>query len=78
MNYKWPPTEDQIKSKVLSALDQPKYKDIKDLKILIYWENDPNLMIFDPIEHRAPTEYIKRTYKSNNGRSVFIEIGRID
>jgi hypothetical protein len=73
-NNKWPPTEDQIKSRALSALDQSQNKDVK---VLIYWENNPNLMIFDPI-HRAQTEYIRRRFKSNDGRSVLVEIGKID
>lgn len=69
----WPPSEDKFQTLALSALEKSKQKDVK---ILVYWENDPNLMIFDPI-HYAQTEYVERKYK-NNDRSVHVVIGKID
>ena len=71
--YSWPPTEDQVKSIATSALNQSRDKDVK---VLVYWENDPNLLIFDPF-HFAETEYIRRKYETN-GRSIEVNIGRID
>ena len=50
----WPPTEEQIRDVAIAALNKSQDKDVT---VLIYWENDPNLMIFDPI-HFANTEYI--------------------
>jgi hypothetical protein len=69
----WPPSEDKFQTLALSALEKSKQKDVK---ILVYWENNPNLMIFDPI-HYAQTEYVERKYK-NNDRSVHVVIGKID
>ena len=71
--YSWPPTEDQVKSIATSALNQSRDKDVK---VLVYWENNPNLMIFDPF-HFAETEYVRRKYEIN-GRSIEVNIGRID
>ena len=71
--YSWPPTEDQVKSIATSALNQSRDKDVK---VLVYWENNPNLMIFDPF-HFAETEYVRRKYETN-GRSIEVNIGRID
>ena len=58
--YSWPPTEDQVKSIATSALNQSRDKDVK---VLVYWENNPNLMIFDPF-HFAETEYVRRKYET--------------
>ena len=69
----WPPSEDKFQTLALSALEKSKQKDVK---ILVYWENNPNLMIFDPI-HYAQTDYVERKYKSND-RSVHVVIGKID
>ena len=69
----WPPTEEQIKNIAISALNQSEKKDIS---ILIYWENDPSLMIFDPF-HFANTEYIKRKFECQE-RTVLVTVGRID
>ena len=69
----WPPTEDQIISIASSALNQSQDKDVK---VLVYWENDPTLMIFDPF-HYANTEYIKRKFECQE-RSVLVTIGKVD
>lgn len=73
MSKPWPPSEDQFQTLAMSALDR---SDKKDVKILVYWENNPNLMIFDPI-HYAHTEYLERKYKSDD-RSVHVVVGKID
>ena len=72
-NVSWPPNEEQIMTIASSALNKSRDKDVK---VLVYWENDPNLMIFNPF-HFAKTDYIKRKYETN-GRSVEVNIGRID
>lgn len=73
----WPPTEKQIKDVASSGLNQSEKKDVK---VLVYWENDHNLMIFDPICY-APTydkwEYINKEYTCND-RSIEVIIGKID
>ena len=69
----WPPTEDQIRSIASSALNQSRDKDVK---VLVYWENDPTLMIFNPFQF-ADTDYVRKKYETN-GRSVEVNIGRID
>jgi hypothetical protein len=69
----WPPTEDQIISIASSALNQSQDKDVK---VLVYWENDPTLMIFDPF-HFADTKYIKKKF-AHNERTVLVTIGKID
>ena len=70
---KWPPTEEQIKTIASSALNQSQDKDVK---VLLYWENDPTLMIFEPI-HFADTKYIHKKYKHNE-RSIEVIIGKED
>ena len=72
-NVNWPPNEDQIMTIASQALDQSRDKDVK---VLVYWENNPNLMIFNPF-HFAKTDYIKKKY-SHNERTVEVNIGRID
>jgi hypothetical protein len=73
--YNWPPTEKQINNIALSALNQ---SDQKKIKVLVYWENNPNLMIFDPI-HFADTKYITKGFKTKDGeREVIVHIGKID
>ena len=71
--YIWPPTTDQIRDIAISALNKSQDKDVK---VLVYWENNPNLMIFDPF-HFADTKYVKRKYEHNE-RSVEVIIGKID
>ncbi len=71
--FNWPPTEKQIKACACAGLKQSEKKDVK---VLIYWENDPNLMIFDPVFF-ANTEYIQKKYTYND-RSVEVIIGKID
>ena len=73
MSAKWPPTEEEIQNIASSALDRSHDKDVK---VLVYWENDPTLMIFDPF-HFAQTEYIKRKF-AHNERTVLVTIGKID
>jgi len=70
---RWPPTEDQIRNLAIEGLNKSQDKDVK---ILVYWENDPNLMIFEPIMY-ANTEYVKKKYECNE-RSIEVHIGRID
>ena len=71
--HTWPPTEKQIKALACAGLNQSKKKDVK---VLIYWENNPNLMIFEPAFF-ANTEYIKKNYTCND-RSIEVIIGKID
>ncbi len=72
---KWPPTEDQIKTIASSALNQSQDKDVS---VLVYWLNDPNLMIFDPVlSILAKTAYIVKKYKHNE-RSVLVRVGKED
>jgi len=71
--YIWPPTTDQIKDIATSALNKSQDKDVK---VLVYWENNPHLMIFEPI-HFAQTSYVKKKYKHNE-RSIEVIIGKID
>ena len=42
----WPPTEEQIQNIAVSALNNSQDKDVK---VLVYWENDPALMILGKI-----------------------------
>jgi hypothetical protein len=72
-NYTWPPTEEQIQNIAASALD---HSQDKDVKVLVYWENDPTLMIFDPF-YFANTKYIKKQF-AHNERTVLVTIGKID
>ena len=71
--YTWPPTTDQIKDIATSALNKSQDKNVR---VLVYWEKNPNLMIFDPF-HFADTKYVKRKYEHNE-RSVEVIIGKID
>ena len=73
MSKPWPPSEEQIQNIASSALDQSQDKDVN---VLIYWENNPNLMIFDPI-HYADTKYIKKKFAYNE-RTVLVTIGKVD
>ena len=75
MSSVWPPSEDEILNIASSALNQSHDKDVK---VLVYWENDPNLMIFDPIDNMlARTKYIEKKYKHNE-RSVHVIVGKKD
>ena len=69
----WPPSEDQIRNIAISALNKSQDKDVK---VLVYWENDPELMILEPF-HYADTNYIERKYKHNE-RSIHVIIGEED
>jgi hypothetical protein len=71
--YTWPPTTDQIKDIATSALNQSQDKDVI---VLVYWVNNPELMIFDPI-HFAVTDYVKRKYEHNE-RTIEVIIGKED
>ena len=73
-NISWPPTEEQIKTIASSALNTTEEKDVK---VLVYWLNDPKLMIFNPFCY-ANTEYISKKYEVPDGRSVLVEIGKED
>ena len=69
----WPPTDEQIQNIAVSALNKSQYKDVK---VLVYWENDPALMILNPFNF-ADTTYIEKKYKQNE-RSVHVIIGKED
>lgn len=69
----WPPCEDDFSKIALSALE--KSKDV-NVHVLVYWENDPNLMIFNPV-HYAKTDYETYTFECGE-RTVKVEIGKID
>lgn len=74
-NNKWPPSEDQILNIATSALNQSQDKDVK---VLVYWKNNPSLMIFDPIDSiMAKTDYIHKKYEHNE-RTIEIIIGKED
>mgnify|MGYP001183121829 CR=1 FL=1 len=71
----WPPSEDSFQSIANSALKQ---SNIDKFKVLVYWENNPNLMIFNPV-HFANTRYLQKTYEESlSGRQVTVIIGEID
>ena len=71
----WPPSEDQILDIATSALNKSQDKDVK---VLVYWKNDPNLMIFDPIDSiMANTKYIHKKYEHNE-RTIELFIGEED
>ena len=70
---KWPPSEDEIINLAIAGLNKSHDKDVK---ILVYWENDPNVMIFNPI-HFAQTEYVSKKFECNE-RSIEVHIGRVD
>ena len=69
----WPPCEEDFKNIALSALE--KSNDV-NVHVLVYWENDPNLMIFNPVIY-AKTDYQSLTFKSGE-RTVKVEIGKVD
>ena len=69
----YPPTEDQIRDVAIAALNKSQDKDVT---VLVYWENDPDLMIFDPI-HFAKTDYIHKKFEAYE-RSVKVHIGKTD
>ena len=69
----WKPTEEQIRDVAIAALNKSQDKDVT---VLVYWENDPDLMIFDPI-HYAQTDFIIKKYKLED-RNVKVIIGRED
>ena len=71
--YTWPPTTEQIKDIATSGLNQSQDKDVR---VLVYWVNNPKLMIFDPI-HFADTDYVKRKYEHNE-RTIEVIIGKDD
>ena len=71
--YIWPPTTDQIRDIAISALNKSQDKDVK---VLVYWDNNPELMIFEPI-HFADTRYIKKKYEHNE-RTIEVIIGKED
>ena len=69
----WKPTEDQIRDVAIAALNKSQDKDVT---VLVYWENDPDLMIFDPI-HFAKTDYIHKKFEAYE-RSITVHIGKTD
>ena len=69
----WKPTEEQIRDVAIAALNKSQDKNVE---VLVYWENDPDLMIFDPI-HFANTEYIHRKFEAYE-RSITVHIGKTD
>ena len=72
---KWPPSDDQILDIATSALNQSQDKDVK---VLVYWNNDPSLMIFDPIDNMiAHTRYVHKKYEHNE-RTIEVFIGEED
>ena len=69
----WKPTEEQIRDVAIAALNKSHDKDVT---VLVYWENDPDLMIFDPI-HFAKTDYIHKKFEAYD-RSITVHIGKTD
>ena len=79
----WPPTEDemlQVASSAARTVIKNKNNTSTEINVLVYWENDPNLLIFDPISGAmANTEYVRRSYKTREGGlHINVIIGRID
>ena len=72
VNPTWPPTMEQIKTIVSSALNQSHEKDIK---VLVYWDN-AEIIIYNPI-HFADTDYIQKPFKTGD-RSVLVIVGKED
>ena len=73
-NISWPPTDEQIKTIASSALNTTEEKDVK---VLVYWLNNPKLMIFNSNCY-ANTEYVRKKCEVSDGRSVLVEIGKED
>lgn len=69
----WKPTEEQIRDVAIAALNKSQDKEVT---VLVYWENDPDLMIFDPI-HFAKTEYIHKKFEAYE-RTITVHIGKTD
>ena len=69
----WKPTEEQIRDVAIAALNKSQDKNVE---VLVYWENDPDLMIFDPI-HFAKTDYIHKKFEAYE-RSIIVHIGKKD
>ena len=69
----WKPTEEQIRDVAIAALNKSQDKNVT---VLVYWENDPDLMIFDPI-HFAKTDYIHKKFEAYE-RSIIVHIGKKD
>ena len=69
----WKPTEDQIRDVAIAALNKSQDKDVE---VLVYWENDPDLMIFNPI-HFAKTDFIHKKYEAYE-RTITLHIGKTD
>ena len=69
----WKPTEEQIRDVAIAALNKSQDKDVE---VLVYWENDPDLMIFDPI-HFAKPDYIHKKFEAYD-RSITVHIGKTD
>ena len=69
----WKPTEEQIRDVAIAALNKSQDKEVT---VLVYWENDPDLMIFDPI-HFAKTDYIHKKFEAYE-RSITVHIGKTD
>ena len=67
----YPPTEDQIRDVAIAALNKSQDKDVT---VLVYWENDPDLMIFDPITF-AKTDYIHKKFEAYE-RTITVHIGK--
>ena len=61
VRYMWPPEEEQLKKIALNAYTETN----SDTTVLVYWKNNPNLMIMDPCFF-ADTEYVKKTYQIND------------
>jgi len=69
----WKPTEEQIRDVAIAALNKSQDKNVE---VLVYWENDPDLMIFDPI-HFAKTDYIHKKFEAYE-RTIIVHIGKTD
>mgnify|MGYP001385970002 CR=1 FL=1 len=79
----WPPSEDDmlhVASSAARTVLRKKNNTSTEINVLVYWENDPNLLIFDPISGAmADTEYVRRSYRSREGDlHINVIIGRID
>ena len=70
-NKNWPPTLEQFKNIATFAFKESKEK---KFTVLVYWKNDPNLIIFDP-KFYAKTKYVSNGFVSN-GRIVEVHIGK--
>ena len=81
-NKNWPPTDKQIKILAYNAFSLMENSDDQKVKesktVLVYWNNNPRLMIFDYFPNvLAQTDYIIKDCEFN-GKKIKLRIGKED